>query len=758
MDNRCRRCFAVLTLGTLGMNWVDVQKNFQVGQIVNAQIDQIDPAGIFSIVESSVKGYTKRSESQLSRKTVDLQKTFSVGQNIDAKIIGFNAKHKMMELSFKEALNDPWPDYVKNIRIGDFIEGQVVLLTESKAIVEVLPGVAGVIHKNDAWIVTDNIDQIFMVDDFVKLQVIGVDNEQKLFILSAKGLFQDEREDSDTQATFRIEEKLTDALQIYRWEQTRQVRCKYTISPIFHKRFQNIYVIDLDEDYVQPLRNMLSVHDLNCSYLRPDQVENTIHIGSTIAFVACKKYDDRFLPALFADKFPDMPQLVYGTVEQFEVHKDLLDELPEHVSYIKIPHSAQDVLKTLNIIADGEQVNALKYSLTHAPEVEHTLPYVDQKAGTKELLKEIQSATHASFVVVFQVNLNSMETDVYAAIGRTIELSAFDRGHLQFSPISDVIVDGDFVSQDHGGYHFKYMNPVGHFEALVGIRVNFTDQYGYGLFLFSTEEYAFSTLDKKLFTFSEIAIRAQIEREKLIEQTTREQKFVLSGKLSSNFMHEIKNQIQAMDFWLDVLRTDSISLNSGQIKSNDKRFLARFDQAITGALSSQQQTRHIEDLFLNLLRKGDKRALHLEKCLDDFVNTISPVAKKKKIKLAYTCQHALELKVNVSSFNQILLNLILNCIDFIPLVRATTGKIDIRAYKEKNEILPVKIEISDNGPGINERNRERVFELLYTTKVNGSGLGLSISRRLAEEMGGRLFVKATERLNGTTFLLELPLE
>ena len=104
------------------------------------------------------------------------------------------------------------------------------------------------------------------------------------------------------------------------------------------------------------------------------------------------------------------------------------------------------------------------------------------------------------------------------------------------------------------------------------------------------------------------------------------------------------------------------------------------------------------------------------------------------------------------------MNLILNSIVFIPIVRKQTGQIHIKIHKNKKDVLPVKIAIKDNGPGINERNREKIFEMLYTTKSNGSGLGLSISRRLVNAMGGRISVSDTKRLSGATFLIELPLE
>jgi signal transduction histidine kinase len=481
-----------------------------------------------------------------------------------------------------------------------------------------------------------------------------------------------------------------------------------------------------------------------------------IDAATSIALVACRNRHNAFLPRMVHDVYPSMPMLVYGTIEQIQSYKDMLDKLPKEPNYIKVPHSVQDLVKTLNIIADDEHVNTAHYSLSKNKNLLNESPTLHKSTDLTGLLDEIQKITHAAFVVIFQINLNSMETSVYDAVGRRINLTSFDRGHLQFSPISDAIIDKDFVYEERDCHQFKYLTPLGDFASFVGLKIGFEDENGYGLFIFGDKSTSFSHIDKGMFAFCELAVRAHIERKKMLERTSDEQKFILSGKLTSNFMHEIKNQIQALDYWLNILKTDSIDLNRERIKANDKQFLARFEQSIDGALGSAKRTRNIEELFLNLLRKDEKKSILLDNYLSEFIDTIKPLAKEKKIKIELDSRFHSEIKVNISSFNQILLNLLLNCFDFVPLVRKQTGVIKISAFKDKADKLPIKIRIADNGPGINERNREKVFDTLYTTKPNGSGLGLAISRRLAEAMGGQILIEKTMRLSGTTFLLELP--
>jgi signal transduction histidine kinase len=67
----------------------------------------------------------------------------------------------------------------------------------------------------------------------------------------------------------------------------------------------------------------------------------------------------------------------------------------------------------------------------------------------------------------------------------------------------------------------------------------------------------------------------------------------------------------------------------------------------------------------------------------------------------------------------------------------------------------VVIAVRDSGPGLEPEGRERLFEAFYTTKPQGLGLGLAISRRIIEAHGGRLWASAHND-HGATFQFTLP--
>jgi len=737
------------------MNWNETLNRYKTGQIVTVRIEKIDHAGIHSRINGDVIGYTKRSETTLTRRVVNLHQRFHSGQSLKASIIGFNSKRNSIDLSFRQAEADPWEDFIKSINIGDFIKGDVVLLTESKAIVEIKPGVTGILPRSEMWMRADSVDQILMVDDRVRLQIVRIDEHAKTLLLSARGLFAEEMDSRDQQATFKIEEKLTAAMQVYRWRQTRQLERKYALSDKFRSRFRTLYIIIYDKAVADSLVVMLRSFKIKTELLDIETIAaNRPDFEDAIVIIGCLAGDE-FLPERFIKIAGSIPMLVIGTAEALASQQVKLKKNMLAGRQLKMPHSTEELIKALNTLADDESLESPK-SMQH--DVYQPMPKEDLETeqDLRSLLFRIKRLTNASFIVIFQINLNCMETDAYATTLDQLTLSEFDRGHLQFSPISDVIIDGDFVFEEGGGFNFKYMKPLGFFESLVGIHINVIDNWGYGLFFFGMEKGQFNKLEKSMFDFCEMSARAKIEHSKLLEKTINEQKFLLTGKMTSNFMHEIKNQIQSMEYWLEILKTDSLNLNAGKLKGSDETFLARFEQSVDGAIACEKRTRNVEELFLTLLRSGEKQEILLANFLQDFVNTVLPIAAKSGIKISVNAPASLLIRGSLSSLSQVLLNLFLNSLDFIPLVRTNSGEIHVSAFREKSDELSVKIEFRDNGPGVNERNRDKIFELLYTTKNGGSGLGLAIARQLAKEMGGRLSVSETTRLSGVTFQLELP--
>jgi signal transduction histidine kinase len=118
-------------------------------------------------------------------------------------------------------------------------------------------------------------------------------------------------------------------------------------------------------------------------------------------------------------------------------------------------------------------------------------------------------------------------------------------------------------------------------------------------------------------------------------------------------------------------------------------------------------------------------------------------------RFSYALDESVRFKLSPITLGRILLNLILNAAD------ATDGhgKIHIRLWQSEGQI---HLEVHDNGPGIPPEMRDRVFEPLYTSKVEGTGLGLvSVKAAVEQELGGEISI-VDSPFGGASFRISLP--
>ena len=100
-------------------------------------------------------------------------------------------------------------------------------------------------------------------------------------------------------------------------------------------------------------------------------------------------------------------------------------------------------------------------------------------------------------------------------------------------------------------------------------------------------------------------------------------------------------------------------------------------------------------------------------------------------------------------FQGVLVNLIFNALDAMP----AGGTLDVRLAPDPPGRL--RLSVADTGPGLDAAVSDRLFTPFASTKATGSGLGLSVSRRIVEEHGGRIDVQS-EPGRGATFTVYLP--
>lgn len=152
-----------------------------------------------------------------------------------------------------------------------------------------------------------------------------------------------------------------------------------------------------------------------------------------------------------------------------------------------------------------------------------------------------------------------------------------------------------------------------------------------------------------------------------------------------------------------------------------------------------------------MARKGEdiKEVVKVEELVDHIIEFIKYNVLKKRINIEKNIENGLEIFINRSDLEQILLNLLINAIHAIE----HDGVIKISCRREGEKIL---LEIEDNGCGIGKENLNKIFDPFFTTKKQGegTGLGLWITYEIVKNYGGEIRVESEEG-KGSKFYITL---
>lgn len=223
-------------------------------------------------------------------------------------------------------------------------------------------------------------------------------------------------------------------------------------------------------------------------------------------------------------------------------------------------------------------------------------------------------------------------------------------------------------------------------------------------------------------------------------RTREEEQSALMGTIASGLAHEIRNPLSTLRMNLQLLREDwDNPITEREQKGRRKidvliRETERMDNVLSGFL------RFAAGHQLNLV-ETDLNALSAE--LLDF---LAPQAERANIRLRREfAPHLPAVPVDANLMRQAVLNLLVNAQQVLP----SGGEITLRTAVNGES---VKLSVNDTGPGIPPDVRSKIFNLYFSTKPGGTGLGLPMVKRIVEEHHGTIEVES-EPGRGTTFTI-----
>ena len=209
------------------------------------------------------------------------------------------------------------------------------------------------------------------------------------------------------------------------------------------------------------------------------------------------------------------------------------------------------------------------------------------------------------------------------------------------------------------------------------------------------------------------------------------------GQMASHVAHEVRNNLVPVSLYMSLLRR-RLSDDSGSLDvlSKVEAGFAALDVTVNDLLNftahrnPQWQTFLIGDL------------------VEEVCDSLGPQLEAQMIDLDVDVPPNTVLAADREMVRRALLNLVLNAIDVMP----EGGSLVITSYDGARGL---EIEVADSGPGLSEEDKRRVFEPFYTTKPNGTGLGLAVVYHVAEAHGGTV-TAANCPEGGAAFTIKFP--
>lgn len=219
------------------------------------------------------------------------------------------------------------------------------------------------------------------------------------------------------------------------------------------------------------------------------------------------------------------------------------------------------------------------------------------------------------------------------------------------------------------------------------------------------------------------------------------------GEMATALAHDINQPLTAAS---NYVQGCLLRLRSGQL---DMRQLLHVLEEVAGQTErAAAVVRNVREFVSK--EKSDRARHEIHKLITDAVRLILPEARRADITLQTELRaHRAVVEVNPLQIQQVIINIAHNALE---AMAETAGEPRVLLIQSSSDADVVRVSLHDTGPGVPPESIEQMFNAFYTTKSDGMGMGLSISRTIIESHGGRLWAeRASPR--GMIFIFTLPL-
>jgi len=232
-------------------------------------------------------------------------------------------------------------------------------------------------------------------------------------------------------------------------------------------------------------------------------------------------------------------------------------------------------------------------------------------------------------------------------------------------------------------------------------------------------------------------LKANAEKQQVLEQLLRAENLAEIGQLAAGVAHEIRNPLAGIRGAIKVLRENK--MDSELQRPIMTEILERVDRL---NMAVQDLLEYAKPMSLQ------KTKLQLSDVLDSTLSALLHDPRLQSVEILKDYRQSVDVETDVAIIERVFINIILNAAQAMN----SSGKLQITL--EGSDAAGV-VSFQDTGPGIEPGILEKIFNPFFTTRSEGSGLGLALCKKYIEVLGGKIEV-TTQLGVGTTFVISLP--
>lgn len=748
-----------------------LEESYPEGTSLDCIVTRVESFGVFVRLKNDpqVTGFIRPRDWSWSRRIFDLADRVAPGREIRARVLGQSSKRKL-ELSRRLELPDPFPAFVERHKTGDVVLGQVTLMAKNDTgvLLALEGGVEGFIPRSEIPHAAAQEEGFgLLAQDWVAAVVTGYQRQQVRLSVREHLHRRDsaaERDVEDERSALRFHPSFGARLENIRLNLELDESPEPEIGPELREAVRRILVVEDSSNVSESLAMIFDHFGFPCDLVTS--------VDEADELLAKNAYDllilDVNLPATSGVEL--VRRLKAESTETFLFvltaarsadWSELLGTDPDRTTcFFQKPTSFVRLFDELTRLVHGEEARDDRVHQAGLDPNARLGLRAGVRGGYRQridaALAKLAEGTFASraFVLSFRPGPH------FDLVGGELPgLTREVQQELEISPVGDVIrqhrylaVD-DVAAQSRRFKHLLKVYPVGSFA---GLALGYSDRAEYGLFLFGEKPGQLQGATEDRLRATGQLIEHYITEDRLDQVITENQGLLLTGFLSDSLLHEIKNEVQALDDYAAVQLMLGKKHKDGltALGQDEARELKR---SILGIRSVSKRLGELILLFRNLAGSPPQETLNLNRAIERLVQTVKPFAESHDVVLQTELDPALPaLRASPKLIDQPLLNIMINGVEQMARSGGSRRRLLVTSRHVAGQPFPVEVTLRDNGPGIHHVHREKIFDLFFTTKTTGTGLGLYISRYFVEQLGGRLLLRESVMFSGTEFAVELP--